>query len=176
MLEGIFQIKGIDHYAIVVRELDKSRDFHVKNLGFSLKDCYELKTSEESPDNDTIACVLTKCYGEREEICVINQPLNSYSFLNQYILKCGEGIHHIAYSVDNLRREFNKGLENHIDFTSDQIIFDHINKLYQVFIDKKYTGYFIELIQREPLTQEQTMALFSNNNIKELIINTAKSL
>lgn len=172
----MFHINCIDHYAIIVKDLDKSKNFHVKNLGFSIKNCYELNTSDKSKSIDTISCVLTRQYGDREEICVINQPINAYSFLNKYIKKCGEGIHHIAYSVENLQREFKKGSENKIDFTSNKIIFDPINKLQQIFIEKKYTGYFIELIQRDDLRNAQTTELFSNNNIRELMINTTQNL
>ena len=171
MLEALFNIDYIDHYAVIVRDLEKSRDFHIKSLGFSVKNTYELQTSEQAIGNDTVAIVLTKEYADRTAICVINQPLNVHSLLNRHIREHGEGIHHIAYSVKNIECEFDKGLNNHIDFTSNKIIFDPVNRLKQIFIDKKYTGYFIELIQRDNLSSED-IALFSSHNIRELIMGT----
>ena len=171
-ISSIFKINKIDHYAVIVKDIENSQNFHINFLGFSFVKSYSLTTSEYSNTEDTLSVVLEKNSASSKEICVLNKPLNSLSFLNKYIERYGEGIHHIAYEVDNIEQEFKTGLSHNIAFTSENIILDPINKLKQVFIDRKYTGYFIELIERSN-SVEQNGDLFSQTSIKELILSTS---
>ncbi len=175
-LNSIFNINYIDHYAVIVRDIEASKQFHIDCLGFSFVNSYKLQTSSEHEGDDTFSIVLSKTNNFGKEVCVLNQPLNEFSFLNPYINKYGEGVHHIAYAVDNIEEEFKKGLESNINFTSDKIVIDHYNDLKQVFIDRKYTGYFIELVERGNGCMQKDVNLFSQNNVKDLIISTALNL
>ena len=175
-LNSIFNINYIDHYAVIVHDIEASKQFHIDCLGFSLVNSYKLQTSNKNDDDDTFSIVLSKINNFGREVCVLNQPLNEFSFLNPYIYKYGEGIHHIAYAVDNIEQEFEKGLKNNISFTSNEIVIDYNNNLKQVFIDRKYTGYFIELVERGDSIVQQDSNLFSQENVKNLIISTATNL
>ncbi len=175
-VSSIFKINKIDHYAVVVKDIETSKQFHMDFLGFAFVNSYKLQTSDKNEGDDTFSIVLSKTNTFGKEVCVLNQPLNEFSFLNPYIQKYGEGIHHIAYAVDNIEEEFEKGLKSNICFTSDKIIIDHNNNLKQIFIERKYTGYFIELVDRGDGSTEQDNNLFSHNNVKDLIISTSKNL
>ena len=175
-LKYILDLGNIDHYAVVIYDIEKSCNFHVNFLGFSITKSYKIKTSMDSDKEDSLSIVLEKSVGNNKEMCVLNMPLNDKSFLNPYLKKYGEGIHHVAYSVKDIEAEFQKGLRNKIIFTTENIIYDHRNSLKQVFIDKSYTGYFIELVQREENAIKEFSTSFSEDNIKELMIAAAKNL
>jgi len=175
-LNHIFNIKYIDHYAVIVRDIEAPKQFYINCLGFSLVNSYTLQTSNESNGDDTLSVVLSNKNNFAKEICVLNQPLNEFSFLNLYIDKYGEGIHHIAFAVDDIKQEFEKGIKHNINFTSKEIVLDYNNNLKQVFIDRKYTGHFIELVERDNNDTQKKYNVFSQKNIKELIISTTKNL
>lgn len=170
-----FNTNRIDHYAVHVLDIEKSKQFHIDCLGFKFVKTYTFKTSHKSDTDDTISIVLKKLTNNESVICVLNAPLNEFSFLQQAINLYGEGIHHIAYEVSNIEEEVAKGKKNNIVFTSKDIIIDHANSLKQIFIDKQYTGYFLELIERSVSSSELNND-FSQENIRDLMLSVSQDI
>lgn len=97
----------IDHYTLIVENAEKTAEFHINFLGFNFqyKKCINSGTVCD-PDHDMINYVLT-LPSNPTIFCVITQGMNEETVFKKYYRKFGEGIHHIAFKVDNLESNWN---------------------------------------------------------------------
>ncbi|MEZ5045719.1 MAG: methylmalonyl-CoA epimerase [Chitinophagaceae bacterium] len=88
----------IEHIGIAVRSLAESIPLYEKMLNTI---CYkqELVESEQ---------VLTAFFKVGENKIELLESMNEEGVIAKYIEKRGEGIHHIAYSVDNIKTEMER--------------------------------------------------------------------
>lgn len=99
-------IKGVDHIAIAVRDLNKTAQWYQDYFGLPAPEKSE--TVEEQGVN---ACLINtgNCYIE------LLEPLGPDTTVGRFIAREGEKIHHICFETDNideeLRRMAFKGLE-----------------------------------------------------------------
>jgi methylmalonyl-CoA/ethylmalonyl-CoA epimerase len=85
-------ISHIDHIGIAVSSLDKVKDFYEKGLGLSVK-----KTELLPEKHLRVAFIST---GDTN--IELMESVSEESSIYQFLQKRGEGIHHIAYHVDNI--------------------------------------------------------------------------
>lgn len=85
-------ISHIDHIGIAVESLEKVIDFYEKGLGLSPN------VIEEIPDRHLKVAVIPVS-GTNLELL---QPTSEESTVFKFLQKRGEGIHHIAFHVENL--------------------------------------------------------------------------
>lgn len=88
-------IKKIEHIGIAVKNLNNSNDLFKKLFG---KDHYKVESVESEG-------VSTSFFMLGETKIELLEATNESSAIAKFIEKKGEGIHHIAYEVDNLEEE-----------------------------------------------------------------------
>jgi methylmalonyl-CoA/ethylmalonyl-CoA epimerase len=84
--------KGLDHVAIVVRDLDAAIRLYRDTLGL------ELTAVEEVPEQSVTTAIFGKGMGRVELIC----PTTKDSGVARFLEKRGEGLHHICLEVEDL--------------------------------------------------------------------------
>lgn len=84
--------KGLDHVAIVVRDLDAAIRLYRDTLGL------ELTQVEEVPEQQVTTAIFGHGMGRVELIC----PTTADSGVARFLEKRGEGLHHICLEVENL--------------------------------------------------------------------------
>ena len=88
--------KAINHIGIAVRSLDEHRGFYEDTLGA------RFEAIEEVPDQKvTVGFFLIGPEGAEVRLELL-EPTSEDSPVAKFIAKKGEGIHHIAYSVEGL--------------------------------------------------------------------------
>lgn len=98
-------IKKIEHIGIAVKNLENSNELFAKLFG---KDHYKIEAVESEG-------VSTSFFMLGETKIELLQATNENSAIAKFIDKKGEGIHHIAYEVENIEEEMarlkNEGFE-----------------------------------------------------------------
>lgn len=84
--------KGLDHVAIVVRDLDKAIEVYRDAFGL------ELSMVEEVPEQQVRAAIFGRGMGRVELIC----PTVKDSGVARFLEKRGEGLHHICIEVEDI--------------------------------------------------------------------------
>ena len=84
--------KGLDHVAIVVRDLDAAIRLYRDTLGL------ELAHIEEVPEQQVTTAIFGRGMGRVELIC----PTTADSGVARFLEKRGEGLHHICLEVEDL--------------------------------------------------------------------------
>ena len=88
-------IKGIDHIGIAVKSLEESILFYRDNLGLTFLGIEEVPSQR----------VRVAMFSVGESRIELLEPTSDESPIAQAIKKRGQGIHHIAYSVDSASDE-----------------------------------------------------------------------
>ena len=165
------QLGRLDHYTLIVPDAAASTRFHLDVLGFGwVREQKVNAGSAPEGEFDMLNHVL-HLPGDPSRVVVITEGLTEESIFRKYLDTHGPGIHHIAYTVDDLAGAFAKLEAEGITMTSDRIVHDPLSGLRQVFLGRAETGYFIELIERTDGSEEGT---FKEDNMAELA-NTMKS-
>lgn len=86
-------IRKISHIGIAVRDLDQQKQFYQQTLGL------ELLAEEEVPDQK----VKIAMFAVGDARIELLEPTGADSPVERFLQKRGEGIHHIAYAVTDLR-------------------------------------------------------------------------
>lgn len=162
---SILQLGKLDHYTMIVENAKKASDFHCDILGFKFKEIKPINTGTVPNDEHDMLNYILILPSDANVLCVITEGLNDDTVFSQYLKKYGEGIHHMAYQTNNLKSNWQLCKENSIETTSSKIIVDPVSGLEQIFISKRYTGYFIELIERKEVVEKVN---FTSDNMKKL--------
>jgi methylmalonyl-CoA/ethylmalonyl-CoA epimerase len=91
-------IKKIEHIGIAVKNLEQSNDLFKKLFG---KEHYKVEAVESEG-------VSTSFFMLGETKIELLEATNTTSAIAKFIEKKGEGIHHIAYEVDDLNQEMER--------------------------------------------------------------------
>ena len=97
--------KYIEHIGIAVKSLEKAIPFYEEKLGLS---CYSV---EEVADQK----VKTAFFKVGETKLELLEPTASDSPIAKFIEKKGEGIHHIAFAVDNIDEKLEQLASNGVN-------------------------------------------------------------
>ena len=163
---------GIDHYTLIVPNAKEISDFHENVLGYKfLKNILVNAGSAPKGQHDMLNYVLSWPYS-KQGVMVVTEGLTKESIFHKFMTKFGQGIHHIAFEIENIQKVFENLKENNIELTSDQLLRDPLNGLKQFFISNKYLGIFIELIERKAeddnKSETEEQGFFTQDNMSGL--------
>ena len=130
-------IKKIEHIGIAVKDLEKSNQLFYSLLGIE-----PYKTEEVSQEAVTVSFFKT---GESK--IELLQATDENSPIAKFISKKGEGIHHIAFEVEDIIKSMNELKNLGFELLSDTPKQGADNKLICFLHPKSTNGVLIELCQ-----------------------------
>ncbi|MES2619712.1 MAG: methylmalonyl-CoA epimerase [Bacteroidota bacterium] len=127
----------IEHIGIAVKDLEKSNELFAKLLG---KPHYKV----EKVDSENVD---TSFFQIGESKIELLQATSEKSAIAQYLDKKGEGIHHIAFAVEDIEKEVERLKSEGFQAISTSPKQGADNKLVFFFHPKSTNGVLIELCQ-----------------------------
>ena len=91
-------MKKIEHIGIAVQDIEASNKLFVKILG---KNSYKLENLKSEG-------VITSFFQIGESKIELVAPTNEESLISRYLSKNKEGMHHIAFAVENIEKEMER--------------------------------------------------------------------
>ena len=133
-------MKKIDHVAIAVKSLAQAIPLYEKLLGTP---CY--KKEEVASEK-----VNTAFFQTGESKIELLESTDENGVINRFIDKKGEGIHHIAFAVENIQQEITRLKNEGFEFISETPKLGADQKLICFLHPKNTNGVLIELCQDAP--------------------------
>ena len=130
----------IEHLGIAVKSLGLSDELFTKLLG---KESYKQESVEREG-------VTTSFYEVGESKIELLEATNTESPISKFIEKKGEGIHHIAFGVDDIKAEVERLKNAGFIFISEEPKDGADNKLVVFLHPKSTNGVLVELCQEKP--------------------------
>lgn len=130
-------IQKIEHIGIAVKDLNHSNELFKKLFG---KDHYKVEAVESEG-------VSTSFFMLGETKIELLQATNEDSAIAKFIDKKGEGIHHIAYAVDNIVTEMERLKAEGFEILNKEPKHGADNKLICFLHPKSTNGILVELCQ-----------------------------
>lgn len=130
----------IEHLGIAVQSLGLSDELFSKLLG---EESYKKETVEREG-------VTTSFYKVGESKIELLEATRPESPISKFIEKKGEGIHHIAFGVENIYNEIERLKKNGFVFISEEPKEGADNKLVVFLHPKSTNGVLVELCQEKP--------------------------
>jgi methylmalonyl-CoA/ethylmalonyl-CoA epimerase len=130
-------MKKIEHIGIAVRDIEKSNE-----LFKALFDKAHYKI--EDVESEGVKTSFFKCGPNKIELL---QATNENSPIAKFIEKKGEGIHHIAFAVDNIEEEIKRLTEEGFEMIHKVPKKGADNKIIAFLHPKSTNGVLIELCQ-----------------------------
>lgn len=127
----------VEHIGIAVKDLKSSNELFTKLFG---KKPYKSESVESE-------MVTTSFFQIGETKIELLEFTSAESAINSFIEKRGEGIHHIAYEVENIFEEMKRLKEAGFKFTRDEPFRGADNKLVCFLHPKSTNGVLVELCQ-----------------------------
>lgn len=134
-------IQKIEHIGIAVKDLNHSNELFKKLFG---KDHYKVEAVESEG-------VSTSFFMLGETKIELLQATNEDSAIAKFIDKKGEGIHHIAYAVDNIVTEIERLKAEGFEILNKEPKHGADNKLICFLHPKSTNGILVELCQERPV-------------------------
>ncbi|ASE63949.1 methylmalonyl-CoA epimerase [Chryseobacterium indologenes] len=129
----------LEHIGIAVKSLGISDDLFTKLLG---KESYKKETVEREG-------VVTSFYETGESKIELLEASNPESPISKFIEKKGEGIHHLAFGVENILEEVERLKKEGFQFISEEPKEGADNKLVVFLHPKSTNGVLVELCQEK---------------------------
>ena len=129
----------IDHIGIAVRDMDAANALFAKLLGTAH---YKIETV----DSEKVATSFFKVGESKIELLEATDP---ESPIAKFIEKKGEGIHHIAYEVDDIHAEMTRLKEEGFQLLNTEPKSGADNKLICFLHPKSTNGVLVELCQEK---------------------------
>jgi methylmalonyl-CoA/ethylmalonyl-CoA epimerase len=122
----------------------------VKSLGIS-DELFEKLLGKESYKKETVARegVVTSFYETGESKIELLEASNQESPISKFIDKKGEGIHHLAFGVENIFTEVERLKKEGFQFISEEPKEGADNKLVVFLHPKSTNGVLVELCQEK---------------------------
>ena len=130
----------IEHLGIAVKSLETSDNLFARLLG---KPNYKQESVEREG-------VVTSFYEVGESKIELLEASTAESPISKFIEKRGEGIHHIAFGVDDIQAEISRLKEAGFEFISEVPKDGADNKLVVFLHPKSTNGVLVELCQEKP--------------------------
>lgn len=130
-------MEKIEHIGIAVKSLEVSIPLFEKLLGSS---CYKKEAVETEKVN-------TAFFKSGESKIELLEDAGEKGVINKFIEKKGEGIHHLAFSVKNIREEIKRLKSSGFEFIQEEPKRGADNKLVCFLHPKSTNGILIELCQ-----------------------------
>ncbi|REC75814.1 methylmalonyl-CoA epimerase [Chryseobacterium elymi] len=129
----------LEHIGIAVKSLGVSDDLFAKLLG---KESYKKESVKREG-------VVTSFYGTGESKIELLEASNPESPISKFIDKKGEGIHHLAFGVENILEEIERLKKEGFQFISEEPKEGADNKLVVFLHPKSTNGVLVELCQEK---------------------------
>ncbi|HCA07937.1 MULTISPECIES: methylmalonyl-CoA epimerase [Chryseobacterium] len=129
----------LEHIGIAVKSLGVSDELFAKLLG---KESYKKESVEREG-------VVTSFYGTGESKIELLEASNPESPISKFIDKKGEGIHHLAFGVENILEEVERLKKEGFQFISEEPKEGADNKLVVFLHPKSTNGVLVELCQEK---------------------------
>ena len=130
----------IEHIAIAVKSLQQSIPLYEKLLGTP---CY--KKEEVSSEQ-----VKTAFFQTGESKIELLESTDENGVISRFIAKKGEGMHHIAFAVENIQEEISRLKKEGFEFINEMPKLGADQKLICFLHPKNTNGVLIELCQDSP--------------------------
>lgn len=130
-------MKKIEHIGIAVKDLDAANQVYEALLG---KKAYK----KEDVESEGVATSFFRCGESKIELLGATNP---DSPIAKFIEKRGEGIHHIAFAVDNIEKEIDRLKSKGFVLLNPQPKKGADNKLIAFLHPKSSNGVLVELCQ-----------------------------
>ena len=129
-------MKKIEHIGIAVKKLSVSIPLFEKLLNTS---CYKTEAVESEQVN-------TAFFKTGESKIELVEALEPGSVINKFIEKKGEGLHHIAFEVDDIEEEIKRLKNEGFHFINEKPREGADNKMVCFLHPKETNGVLIELV------------------------------
>ena len=130
----------LEHIGIAVKSLGVSDDLFARLLG---KEAYKQEAVEREG-------VVTSFYETGESKIELLEASSPESPISKFIDKKGEGIHHLAFGVENIFAEIERLKKEGFQFISEEPKEGADNKLVVFLHPKSTNGVLVELCQEKP--------------------------
>lgn len=130
-------MEKIDHIGIAVENLDAGIKKYEQILQSS---CYKIEIIEDE-------FVKTAFFRVGESKIELLEAINDQGPIHNFISKRGEGIHHIAYEVEDIRKEMERFIEEGFRLLNSEPKRGADNKLVCFIHPKDANGVLTELVQ-----------------------------
>ncbi len=130
-------IKKIEHLGIAVKDLNKSNELFKKLLG-------EQSYKTETVDSESVTTSFFKVGDQKIELLEASEP---NSTIARFIERRGEGMHHLAFHVENIDEEIERLEKEGFEFVSKTPIKGADNKMVVFLHPKTTNGVLVELCQ-----------------------------
>lgn len=137
LTHSVFYMKKIEHLGIAVRDLESASLLYSKLLN-------TLPYKEEIVESEMVS---TLFYRMGESKIELLQGLSPESPISKYIEKKGEGIHHVAYEVDDIYLEMERLKSEGFQLLNETPKKGADNKLIAFVHPKSAGGVLVELCQ-----------------------------
>ncbi|WP_185206926.1 methylmalonyl-CoA epimerase [Chryseobacterium sp. C3] len=129
----------LEHIGIAVKSLGVSDELFAKFLG---KESYKQESVEREG-------VVTSFYAAGESKIELLEASKEDSPISKFIEKKGEGIHHLAFGVENILEEVQRLKKEGFEFISEEPKEGADNKLVVFLHPKSTNGVLVELCQEK---------------------------
>ncbi|WP_394666849.1 methylmalonyl-CoA epimerase [uncultured Chryseobacterium sp.] len=129
----------LEHVGIAVKSLGVSDELFAKLLG---KESYKQESVEREG-------VVTSFYAAGESKIELLEASKEDSPISKFIEKKGEGIHHLAFGVENILEEVQRLKKEGFEFISEEPKEGADNKLVVFLHPKSTNGVLVELCQEK---------------------------
>lgn len=133
-------MKKIEHVGIAVKDLKKANDVFAKIFG---EEHYKIEEVE-------VEGVRTSFFKVGESKIELLEAKNADSPISKFIDKRGEGLHHIAFYVDDIEKEMKRLKDNGFELIREHYSKGADNKLICFLHPRSTNGVLIELCQEQP--------------------------
>ena len=130
-------IKKIEHLGIAVKDLNKSNELFKKLLG-------EQSYKTEAVDSEAVTTSFFKVGDQKIELLEASEP---NSTIARFIERRGEGMHHLAFHVENIDKEIERLEKEGFEFVSKTPTKGPDNKMVVFLHPKTTNGVLVELCQ-----------------------------
>ncbi|MEM6526517.1 MAG: methylmalonyl-CoA epimerase [Bacteroidota bacterium] len=127
----------VEHIGIAVKDLARSNELFQKLFG---KECYKVETVESEQ-------VSTSFFKMGDTKIELLESTGSDSAIGKYIDKRGEGVHHIAYEVSDIKQEMERLKNEGFTILSEEPKKGADNKLVCFLHPRSTNGVLVELCQ-----------------------------
>lgn len=141
----LFQVYKIEHVGVAVRNLKESNLLFEKLMGTP-----HYKTEEVLSEG-----VRTSFFKSGPNKIELLEAISADSPIAKFIDKKGEGVHHIAFAVDDIEAEMNRLKKEGFNLLSEVPKKGADNKLVAFVHPKSANGILIELCQEVPSLKEE---------------------
>ncbi len=139
-------VSGIDHIAVVVRDIRKARRFY-KSLGFRAGAIVLVRERyrEERREHLYYGCSLRA--GGRKPSIWLMQPRGRYGPLARFLRERGEGLHHIGLVVGDAAKSCKTLRKRGVRLIRDACVFPEDREVRALIHPRSSFGTLIELVQ-----------------------------